>query len=76
MADTITTPTASKTVVLEHDIRVNGVLYNAGRQDVPKEVAEDLERINRDYNQQLINLHKKNVFERNMGSMAAGSGSA
>lgn len=67
---------ASKTVHLDHDISVNGVKYTAGRQEVPSAVAEDLERMNRDYNNQLLNLHKKNVYERNMGSLAAGTGAA
>ena len=66
--------TASKKVVLDHDISINCERYSAGKQSVPTEVADDLRRMNSEHNGYLNTLHEKRTFEHNSGTMSVGGG--
>lgn len=60
---------------LQHDITVNGKTYKAGQNvEVPKKQAEDIARIDFEHSEYERSLHKKRVYERDMGTMAVGGG--
>lgn len=63
---------ASEKVVLDHDVTINGQTYPAGTQEVPKELAEDLRRINGGYTKHLLDRNRDNGFTQRMKDMAVG----
>jgi hypothetical protein len=63
----------SETINLTHDIRVNGVVIPKGTQTVPKEQVADLMRMDKAYSDQKANLMNRNVYEKNLGSLAGGN---
>lgn len=70
MADLATTK-----INLIHDVTVNRVKYKAGANvEVPKDQADDIQRIAFEHQEYLNNLHKKRTFEVNAGTIAAGGG--
>lgn len=63
------------TINLHNDIRVNGVLYPKGQGvKVPKRSADDIARMDFEHEQYKANLHKKNTYEVNGGTIAMGGG--
>ncbi|MCA1565827.1 MAG: hypothetical protein LC803_09355 [Acidobacteria bacterium] len=56
-------------VELDHDVTINGVRYPAGKQELPKEVAEEAKRINDDYTRYQATLHQNNGTERDLGKI-------
>jgi hypothetical protein len=61
---------------LDNELTVNGIKYLPGNKVVvPKEQADDLSRMDSDFNKYKDNLHRKNVYEKDAGSMSVGSGS-
>lgn len=70
MSDTDTT-----TITLQHEITHNRVKYKPGmRVVVPKASAEDILRMDYDYQQYLNGLHTKHTYEVDSGTIAVGSG--
>lgn len=70
MSDTDTT-----TITLHHEITHNMKKYKPGmRVVVPKASAEDILRMDYDYQQYLNGLQKKHVYEVDAGTMSVGSG--
>lgn len=70
MADNETT-----TVNLTNDITVNGVTYKAGQKvEVPKSSADDIARMDHEHQQYKDTLMKKQTYEVNAGTIAAGGG--
>jgi hypothetical protein len=58
---------------LHHDIRVNGVFYRAGTNvEVPSAQADDIARMDYEHQQYKENLHRKNVYEVDSGTIAMG----
>ena len=68
------TPESQTTTVnLHNDITVNGVKYRAGQGvKVPKDQADDIARIDYNHQQYKENLHRKRVYEENLGNSAVG----
>lgn len=63
------------TVNLHNDITVNGITYKKGQSvKVPKKQADDISRMDYEHEQYKANLHKKNTYEVNGGSIAVGGG--
>lgn len=61
------------TMNLHNDVTVNGVTYRAGQGvEVPAAQADDIARLDYDHQQYKDNLHKKNVYEVNSGTIAMG----
>jgi hypothetical protein len=60
---------------LQHDITVNGRTFKAGQNvEVPKAQADDIARIDYDNTKLEQSYNKKQVYEKNAGSFAVGSG--
>ena len=61
------------TINLQNDITINGRTFKAGQKvAVPKEQADDVARMDYDYQQYEKNLHIKRTSEVNAGSIAVG----
>lgn len=61
------------TMNLSNDITINGRTYKAGQKvAVPKAQAEDVARMDYDYQQYEKNLHIKRTSEVNAGTIAVG----
>lgn len=64
MADSETT-----TIRLDNDITVNNQTFKAGAKvEVPKNQADDLSRMDHEYNVYKDNLNKKQTFQTKVGS--------
>lgn len=71
------TQSESTSISLRNNITINGTTYRKGSNvEVPRKVAEDLLRMDHDYTEYEVNLHKKRTSETNLGSMAVGDGAA
>ncbi|HEX4774760.1 MAG TPA: hypothetical protein VH234_04555 [Candidatus Saccharimonadales bacterium] len=69
MADSETT-----TIRLDNDIRHNSVLYPAGSKvTVPKASADDISRMDHDFNVYKDNLHKRQDVKVDAGEINVGS---
>lgn len=64
---------ASVKVLLTNDVRVNGTLYPAGSQEVPREQAEDIQRIDAEHNRYLTSLLSDNGSSASIGNLKASS---
>lgn len=63
------------TMNLHNDVQINGKHYRAGQKvEVPKESADDIARIDYEHQKYKDNLHVKNTYEVNGGTMSVGGG--
>lgn len=61
------------TINLQNDITVNGKVFKAGQKvPVPKDQADDIARMDYEHQKYKDNLHVKNVYESNAGTIAVG----
>jgi len=58
-------------VTLSNQVTINGVKYEAGTHNVPAGVAEDLTRIDKDYNTYELGLNKNKSSSGSLGSVSA-----
>lgn len=77
MADNKTPESETTTINLHNDITINGTRYSKGQSvRVPKAQADDIARMDYEHEQYKANLHKKNTYEVNGGTMSVGGGGA
>lgn len=63
------------TMNLNNDVQVNGKTYRKGQKvEVPKDQADDIARIDYEHQKYKENLHVKNTYEVNGGTMSVGGG--
>lgn len=58
-------------VSLNNTVKINGVEFKEGGHSVPSELAEDLVRIDKDYDKYQLGLNKNNQVSGNLGSVSA-----
>ena len=60
---------------IQNDVTINGRTFKAGQNvEVPKTQADDIARIDYEHQKYKNNLHVKNVYEVNGGTMSVGGG--
>ena len=58
-------------VTIGNLIAINGVKYEAGTHEVPADIADDLTRMDNDYNQYELGLNKNKAASGSLGSVSA-----
>ncbi len=58
-------------VTLSNLVSINGVKYEVGTHEVPADVAEDLTRMDADYNTYELGLNKNKASSGSLGSVSA-----